>query len=746
MTNNLKLVSCLTYSKELQVTLKQLNAGNVDIAMLPSTCCSLKNKDILAISQYIQVLEDGTSDVCILMPYLCTGYSGDRSKMKKCCFYDISNCHDLIAPKDLLEHFIAKNYYILTPGWVEQWKYFVIDRWKFNKKTAMGFFQESAKEILVIDTGIYDNFSGKLQEFCDFIDMPFSILPIGMDFYKLHIQGILNSYKIREFELEGKDHKKETSRKISELSMIFDIIPTLSGITSEEEIISRTMNLFQVLFAPGHIVFVQIMKDNSKKAISSLGKDYGRDSIEKLLNFSQEYLIHQDKNGFIIKIGYDSQVFGYIILENIMFPQYLDHYLNLSLILKSFIGLVISNARHYREVENAKSHAELSVQAKSKFLASMSHEIRTPLSAIIGFTELLIKTPMDSTQQQYAKSINISGQALLGIINNILDLSKIEAKKLELEMIRTDILEFVKETIDIVKYNAEKKGLNLFFTLSPGMPAYVEIDPIRLRQILVNLSSNAIKFTEKGEVEIQVEFQAINFQKGRYKFSVRDTGIGIQEDQKQNLFKAFSQADKSISRKFGGTGLGLVISNFLAEQMGGKIEFQSESGKGSTFYFSIETAYYQDQDKETKAINQISQKISTSKLKVPLSILIAEDVPTNMMLIKAMICKLLPQAKIIEAKNGWEALQFFQNQKPDIVFMDVQMPEMDGLTATRKIREYENRSNGHVPIIALTADALQDGKEKCIASGMDDVLTKPIKISDIITIVEKYLKHFEERL
>ncbi len=241
------------------------------------------------------------------------------------------------------------------------------------------------------------------------------------------------------------------------------------------------------------------------------------------------------------------------------------------------------------QIIEAKEKAEAASKAKSEFLANMSHEIRTPLNGVIGFTDLLKDTPLSSMQQQYVNNANVSGHTLLGIINDILDFSKIEAGMLHLEMIKTDMIELLENSIDIVKYQAEQKNLELLLHINQSMPRFALTDPVRLKQVLANLLGNAVKFTQKGEVELKVDYEALGHGKGKLSFFVRDTGIGITEEQKSNLFKAFSQADSSTTRKFGGTGLGLIISDLIANKLGGKILVDSKQGEGSTFHFEIVT-------------------------------------------------------------------------------------------------------------------------------------------------------------
>ncbi|MFA9187792.1 PAS domain S-box protein [Flavobacterium sp. FBOR7N2.3] len=417
------------------------------------------------------------------------------------------------------------------------------------------------------------------------------------------------------------------------------------------------------------------------------------------------------------------------------FPT-LDKNGNIQEVVTSFIDITKQKMMNY-EIQKAKELAEIANKSKTDFLANMSHEIRTPLNGIIGFTSLLMESNLEQNQKDYMLTINESANTLMDIVNDILDFSKIEAGKLELKIEEVDLFAITNQVVSLFKYQANQKQIDLVLDIDANVPQYLFTDSLRLKQIIINLIGNAVKFTQKGQIQLEIK-TILPFEEHyvNLNFSVKDTGIGIQSKNLGKIFHSFEQEDNSTSRQFGGTGLGLAISNRLLALMDSNLELESTYGEGSKFYFNIRLKKSEVQNHHLLKTNG---KLVMKNILGAKKVLIVEDNTINMLLAKTLVKRIIPESIIIEAFDGDEAIEQYQNQQPDIILMDIQMPNKNGFEATHEIRKIEK--NGSTPIIALTAGIFIEEKEQCLKSGMNDYITKPIIVSDLESVMLKWLSH-----
>ncbi|MDO9266418.1 MAG: ATP-binding protein [Sulfurimonas sp.] len=439
---------------------------------------------------------------------------------------------------------------------------------------------------------------------------------------------------------------------------------------------------------------------------------------QQIANLQNNHLVSYTNNKYL-----EEMLHEYIWINALAFFGFLLLFIVIYLNIKQRVTLEKIVKERTKELEREKNRAQNATKAKSQFLANMSHEIRTPINGVIGMSHLLLQTKLTKEQMNFLKNIDNSAKSLLRIINDILDFSKIEAGKLSIEKTTFNLKKSVSSVMESVKFIVQEKNIRIHLKYGPNLKDYFYGDSLRISQILTNLLGNAIKFTHNGDIYITIK----KIDEKRLKFQIKDTGIGLSEEQQKKLFKSFSQADGSTTRKYGGTGLGLAISKQLVELMGGKIWVESKEGFGSSFIFEIEL-------QETDFIEADEEKTEFDKNILNANkILMVEDNLTNQLVLLGLLEDYVKEIDI--ANNGKEALDLFKSGKYELILMDLQMPVMDGYEATKIIREIDK----DIPIIALSANAMTEEVEKTKAYGMNEHLAKPIDVEKLFTTLSKYI-------
>jgi two-component system, sensor histidine kinase len=783
MNNTLGLAICNNYIKELETVVKQLAYEEILTFPVPTICLNTNKSVKTSINEKINKIREQVGELIILIPNSCIGceFTVCNHVCSECTLH--STCLELIIPKSFIDQLILEGNFIITPGWLYNWKQIVFDTWKFNENQVKSYFNNNSKRICVLNTGIYDDFQTYLDEFKLIVNEEINIINIGLDFFSFKVEKIINQWIGKRESIKFKDARK----RMADYSMAFEIFKDVSSQTSEKQLIFNISNLFTLLFSPQNIVYTPIYNNEMGNPEVYSENDNLSESLKKNGN-KVDFELLESKKGFRIIASYNNEKLGIIEVDDVLFTEHIDSYISLISSIASVLGLLIYNAREYgkilkekveilsksekdlkkkneelqllyqelqsseeeirasvddlrikadeleiinQELEEAKLRAEESDRLKTSFLHNMSHEIRTPLNAIIGFSEMMVFNFNDKAKlSHFAGIIDKRGHDLLEIVDEILDISRIESNQMllhfencNLQILLNDVFEFFIEyqkNINKEQIKFTVKNLYLIDNL------IIHTDGLKLKQILINLINNAFKFTHKGLIEFGIQ----KIENKQLFFYVKDTGIGIPKEKFEYIFERFVQENSDITRLYGGAGLGLSIVSGLLNLLKGNIWLESELDKGSCFYFTIP---YEVVLSEANPLEVANNKVTAPDKG---KILIVEDDKFNTEYLKEVLFTL--PYEIMHVSTGKEAIEKSLQIDFNLVLMDIRLPDISGFETTRLIKAHKPQ----MVIIAQSAYATANDRSLALESGCIDFLSKPIKRDMILSKIRTYLSYF----